>query len=553
MTLIVGSGLAGWRLARALDAAWAASGNREPLLVLGEAPGPFDRMALGEWATGLREAWPGVEAGWKRPESRHQVAEVVRIDREQRTVSDDQGGQWTWDRLVLATGAEAVVPPLFEGNSRVFAVSSVAGARNLRALGPGSRVLVVGGGPLGLETSWNLATAGHRVTLSHRGNRLLAPFLDDRGASTVRDKWEALGIRVLVGVWERGFTEGKEGLEVDLGTEIWRGDAVVLACGTRPRVDLGRTADLTVSEGGILVDQEGRTSEPAIWAVGDCAQPDPGTVSGLWAPARQAVDRLVALWTGTPSPTQEPGPGIFRLKTPWTVAAWGDPGTKGLRTSQETDEGLWAAVETTAGPRFWEVVGLAEDAEARISDLEAGRVRLEVPAPSGAWPDSHQICDCHGIDAGTLRRLWRNEALDVAEVGHRTGAGTSCGTCRARLEVLRSQAGHRATLGQRWQTWWARPRGRLGSAGDFLGYLIDYTMLVSGILTAVTGVLKMPGWLAAWGIDQRDLPDEVNMALSALLDLHDWPGVILTAAALVHVFLHWGKLVGYLRSWFTKK
>jgi bacterioferritin-associated ferredoxin len=406
---------------------------------------------------------------------------------------------------------------------------------------------------LGLETAWNLADQGHAVTLSHRGDRLLAPFLDERGAALVRRRWEAAGVQILVGASETGFRKEGSSLRVDLGPETWRGDAVVLACGTRPQARLAREAGLSVSDRGILVDAESRTSDPTIWAVGDCAEPAPGTVPGLWAPARQAVDRMVARWTGGPEPLGEPGQPTFRLKTPWTVASWGDPTASGRRISDETADGLWTAVEGPTGVVFWETVGLGQESEARISDLEAGRVRLEVGPQTGAWPDSHQICDCHGIDAGTLRRLWKTGPLDLAEVGRQTGAGTSCGTCRARLEVLRTEAGHRATFGQLVRTWWGRPRGRFGSVEDLVGYLIDYTMLVSGILTAVTGILKMPGWLAAWGIDQRDLPDEVNMALSALLDLHDWPGVILTAAALVHVFLHWGKMTAYIRDWFKKR
>jgi assimilatory nitrate reductase electron transfer subunit len=455
--------------------------------------------------------------------------------------------------LVLATGAEPVVPPLFARHPRVAAVSTVEGARRLREGRLGDRILVVGGGPLGLETAWNLAEAGRPVTLSHRGPRLLEPFLDDRGSRLVHDRWEARGVRVLLGALETGLEEEGPDLVVPLGVGTWRGDGVVLACGTRPRTDLARAAGLEVSDRGVAVDAEGRTSHPAIWALGDCTAPVPGAVPGLWAPAREAVDRLLALWAGTPAPTPTAFAPPFRLKTPWTVAAWGDPGAPGLRTTRETPGSLWSAVEGPGGPVFWQVVGPVEGAEARIADLEAGRVTLAPPAPeTGTWPDGHRVCDCHGTDAGTLRALWKTGPLGLDDVGRRTGAGTSCGTCRPRLEALRAEAGHRGGLGQRWSAWWARPRWKTGSAGDLVGYLVDYTMLVAGILTAVTGILKMPGWLAAWGVDQRDLPDEVNMALSALLDLHDWPGVILTAAALVHVVLHWGKMTAYVRSWVRK-
>lgn len=552
MTLIVGSGLAGWRLAQALDAAWARTGNREPLVVLGEEPGPFDRMALGEWATGLREPWPGLNQGWNRPESRFEARTVVSLDLQARTLTDDRGQGWTWDRLVLATGAEPVIPELFQGCPQAVAVSSVEGARQIRSWVRPARILVVGGGPLGLETAWNLNQAGHQVTLSHRGNRLLAPFVDELASRAVLGQWEAQGIRVLLGSAESDRDQQGDELQVSLTSGIWKGDLAVLACGTQPRTVLARAAGLRVSEAGIEVDANGQTSDPTVWALGDCAAPGSGRPAGLWAPARDAVDRLVAHWTNGAAPTAAPSFPTFRLKTPWIVAAQGSPDSVGTTTSVVTPEGHWSAVVGPTGLAHWQVVGTVADAERRIADLEAGQVRLDLPATGGAWPDSQRICDCHGVTAGTLRQLGRAGTRNLDEVGRLTGAGTSCGTCRGRIAVLQAEGHLRPTLTQRWTLWLSRPRRKIGSVDQAFQALVSYTMLVSGLLTGVTGILKMPGWLEAWGVNQRDLPDDLNEALSALLDLHDVPGLVFVAAALVHVALHGRALVNYVRAWFRR-
>jgi bacterioferritin-associated ferredoxin len=242
---------------------------------------------------------------------------------------------------------------------------------------------------------------------------------------------------------------------------------------------------------------------------------------------------------------------VFRLKTEWPVVSRGDPGARGRTTHVGVAGGDWKAVETPDGLAFWQVLGDHPDLEPRIASLEGGTVLL-APAHAGAavdWPDGHVVCDCHQIPVSAVRRAWADGARSLGEVGRRTQAGTSCGNCHPRLLDLSAKSG----VGVRWSRAYRRPRSRGWSWRDILGYVIDYGMLVTGLLTALTGVLKMPGFLEAVGLDQRSLPDEANMALSALLDLHDWPGIALTVLALVHAALHWGMMTTFAKSWFRKR
>ncbi|GAA2003669.1 NAD(P)/FAD-dependent oxidoreductase [Catenulispora subtropica] len=197
-----------------------------------------------------------------------------------------------FDFLVLATGADPVIPPV-RGNA--VPLRTLNDARTiLRALADGARrVAVVGGGPLGVETACALARRGVRVDLVHRGPHLLSRWLDAESAALLTDSLSTAGITVRCGT------------EVSAATGTWpTADLVVLACGTRPRVSLARAAGLPF-ERGILVDADGRSpGDPRVFAIGDCAENGAvGAFAALDDARRAAVKVSELAQYSHPSPT----------------------------------------------------------------------------------------------------------------------------------------------------------------------------------------------------------------------------------------------------------
>jgi NADPH-dependent 2,4-dienoyl-CoA reductase/sulfur reductase-like enzyme len=206
--------------------------------------------------------------------------EVVAVDLGARTltVRDATGAESTepFDELVVATGAEAVTPPI-EGAEAIEPARTVDAAERLRhALERGGRsAVVVGGGYIGLEMAEAFADRGLQVTMIERAGQVMST-LDADMAAHVQDAAEGHGIRVLVGasVEEIVIDEGGAPVAVRTDAETFPADHVVVGTGTRPAVSVAREAGLEVGDSGALrVDDHQRCpGHDGVFAAGDCAE-----------------------------------------------------------------------------------------------------------------------------------------------------------------------------------------------------------------------------------------------------------------------------------------
>ncbi|MFE7272961.1 NAD(P)/FAD-dependent oxidoreductase [Streptomyces sp. NPDC057623] len=323
--VVIGAGLAGVRLARRLGELGT------PVTLVGdEEHRPYNRVLLAE-----------VLAGRYSPEviALPAPAELTRgrvtgIDREARAVHLADGSEIAYDTLVLATGSNPVLPPLRGLFTDMYLASAhrptdptglsgrgsggrppgrhstpdhvlpegVHAFRTMddclglsKAVRPGVRAVVIGGGLLGVSAARALAMRGAQVVLAQQSERLMERQLDPAASKLVRRHLGDLGVEVHTDLRVRDVrcvggavrsVEMADGYALDA-------DIVVLACGVRPRAGLAQAAGLEVRK-GIVVDDELRTSDPHIRAVGDCAQHD-GTVYGLAAPALEQADVLAEL------------------------------------------------------------------------------------------------------------------------------------------------------------------------------------------------------------------------------------------------------------------
>ncbi|MET9135716.1 NAD(P)/FAD-dependent oxidoreductase [Streptomyces parvulus] len=331
--VVIGAGLAGVALARRLGELGTPA-----LLVGDEEHRPYNRVLLAE-----------VLAGRYGPETVTLPApadllrgRVTGIDRAGRTVRCADGSVIAYDTLVLATGSNAVLPPLRglftpdralpEGVHAFRTMDDCLGLS--KAVRTGVRAVVVGGGLLGVSAARALAVRGAQVVLAQQAQRLMERQLDPAASALVRRHLAGLGVEVHTECRVRDVRcAGGAVRSVELADGYVLGaDLVVLACGVRPRTGLAREAGLDVGK-GVLVDDELRTCDPHIRAVGDCAE-HAGRVYGLAAPALEQAGALAELlaggtarYTGTRSLTRLTLAGTggpLGPDSPFDLAAFGE-------------------------------------------------------------------------------------------------------------------------------------------------------------------------------------------------------------------------------------
>src|SRR3569833_1008447 len=290
--VVVGNGMVGQRLLEAVTQhGLAHSAPSHPGLVddagltisvLCEEPRPaYDREQLSAFYSGKAAAdLSHVSADFFESNAIavHLSERAVGIDREAKLVQTSSGRELQYDTLVLATGSYPFVPPI-PGRDRpachVYRTIEDLEAIRESAREGGARVgTVVGGGLLGLEAAKALLDLGLETHVVEFAPRLMALQIDEGGGGVLRRKIEALGVRVHIGKNTREIADGSSArhcMKFADGTSL-ETDVIVFSAGIRPRDDLARSAGLSVGErGGIVIDNFCRTSDPDIFAIGECA------------------------------------------------------------------------------------------------------------------------------------------------------------------------------------------------------------------------------------------------------------------------------------------
>jgi NADPH-dependent 2,4-dienoyl-CoA reductase/sulfur reductase-like enzyme/rhodanese-related sulfurtransferase len=208
--------------------------------------------------------------------------EVVRIDRAEKMVEARSLGTGaeqieSYDVLILSPGAEPVRPPIPGIESRhIFTLRSLSDMDAIKGHLDGEkpqRVVILGGGYIGLEMAEALRKREMEVVLIELANQVMAPA-DPEMVTSLHQQLRAKGVDLRLGTSVVGFREDGNSLRVQLGTgeSISCGMAIV-SVGVRPETKLAQEAGLSIgSTGGILVDDHLRTSDPHIFAVGDAIE-----------------------------------------------------------------------------------------------------------------------------------------------------------------------------------------------------------------------------------------------------------------------------------------
>jgi nitrite reductase (NADH) large subunit len=456
--VVVGNGMVGQRF---LETVAEARARLEVTVIAEESRPAYDRVQLtslfaGRSATELSLAPSGFY-------ERHGIAlhlseRAASIDRQARLVRTDRGREFGYEILVLATGSYPFVPPI-AGRDRpgCFVYRTLDDLEAIRAAGREARTgAVVGGGLLGLEAAKALRDLGLETHVVEFAPRLMALQVDEMGGALLRRKIEALGVRVHTGRQTREVGPGSSALHrmafAD-GTSI-EVDLIVFSAGIRPRDSLAREAALAVGErGGIVIDDACRTSDPSIYAIGECAAWN-GKLFGLVAPgyqmARVAAAHITA--SGAAAEARFQGADLStKLKLLGVdVASIGDahaatPGAQCYSFVDERRQVYKKLVVDRAGRRLLGGV-LVGDADcfgewlqAMLNDLPLPErpEELMLPAPLGAGGASHlaalvptaQICSCNDVSQAAISAAIDAGCTTLGAIKSKTKASTTCGGC----------------------------------------------------------------------------------------------------------------------------
>ena len=455
---IVGGGIAGQALCEALR-------ERDPdvplALVCGEDCLPYDRVRLSEiLVSGEDPAALGLRPAEWYADRRVEVLtgrQVTALDPDARAVELDDGERRTFDRVALCTGSQPMMPPI-PGLDKpgVIPFRGPQDCETIRAAAAGgARVAVIGGGLLGLEAAYGVASQGCPVTVVHLMDRLMERQLDAGAAAMLAPAMESLGVTVLLEhatqeVLGNGHVTG---LRFATGDEL-DADLVVVSVGITPEVALARDAGLAV-ERGIVVDDRMCTSEESVVAVGECAQ-HAGAVYGLVAPiydqAKVAADTLL----GLEGPDYEGSLQWAKLKVMGVdlVSIGRAEGRREAVTADACSVSYRKLVVEEGRAAGAILLGDTRGTEALLHAIRSGEEVLDpldrladaAAATAAELPDAAQVCDCNGVCKGELVAAVRDQGCGSArEVMALTRAGTGCGSCKPMVkEVVALETGDAA-------------------------------------------------------------------------------------------------------------
>jgi nitrite reductase (NADH) large subunit len=462
--VLVGNGMAG---VRALEEILSRAPHEFSITVFGAEPhGNYNRIMLSPVLAGEKtfEAITTHPRSWYEENGIELIAgePVAGIDRAAKTVTGELGTTRPYDVLLLATGSNPVIIPL-PGHKLpgVIGFRDIADVETMMAASKaGTHAVVIGGGLLGLEAANGLARNGMDTTVLHIMPTLMERQLDPVSAELLKADLGTRGIKVFTEANTKVILgdERVEGVELADGTHL-PASIVVMAAGIRPNIALAKASGLACGR-GIQVDDAMVTSDPAIYAVGECVE-HRGALFGLVAPLYEMAKIVADRVTRTADSDYVPAVTGTRLKvTGIDMFSAGD-----FMGDESTDEVVFRdaarGVHKKLVLRDDKLIGAVLYGEARDSawyfdmirngtDISGLRDTLVFGPAAGnggeapgveSLPDTAEICGCNGISKGTiLAAIGKHKLTTVDQVRSRTKASASCGSCTCQVEGLLAHA-----------------------------------------------------------------------------------------------------------------
>ncbi len=401
--------------------------------------------------------------GWyvKHGVTLYKGATVTQIDRAAKTVTSARGISVPYDKLIIATGSQPIIIPV--PGHKLAGVLTYRDLDDVQAMLIAAKsrgsAIVIGGGLLGLEAAVGLKEQGMDVTVLHLAPTLMERQLDAPAGHLLQRAIEERGIKVIVKANTKAILGEKkaEAVLLEDGTRL-PADLVVMAVGIKPNAQLAKDAGITVNR-GIVVDESMRTSDPDIFAVGECAEVQ-GQVFGLVAPLYEMANVIAARLAGDESATFTPSAVATKLKVTginlFSAGDFADGKDREEIVLRDAARGVYKRLvlkedrlvgavlygDTADGAWFFDLLktgaSVADKREALIfGPAYAGGAPLDPTAAVAALPDEAEICGCNGVCKGKIVQTIGKLALTTLDdVRTHTKASASCGSCTGLVEQL---------------------------------------------------------------------------------------------------------------------
>ncbi len=387
----------------------------------------------------------------------HKGVGIAHIDRKAKVLTDTNGVEHSYDKILLGTGSSAFMP---KGIPRLPGIFNMRSRLDADSLAPFLKkedphtgtpaAVIVGGGLLGLELAASLRQIGVRVTVIQRVGRFMERQLDPLASELLYQELLDRGIEVYFNEEVQTFmgTDRVAGVQLNSGRRI-ACQAVVIAIGTVPNIDLARDAGLVCNR-GVVVNDYLQTSDPDIFAAGEVAQWN-GQMWGITLAAEQQAETAARFIAGDISQPYRGSLSISLLKM------------EGLHLCSM---GL-TEVPPNAGSDYEEIIFIdkskryykkcivrgdklvgaimigdknefAEFRELIANGTELSEKRLQLLRASKQVDplEGKLVCSCNTVGQGNLERAIQAGCTDFQQLCQKTGAGTGCGSCRPEVRSI---------------------------------------------------------------------------------------------------------------------
>jgi nitrite reductase (NADH) large subunit len=465
--IVIGNGMAGARTVEEILA--RGGGDQFDITVFGDEPyGNYNRILLSNVLNGSQDPSEIFLNGldWYC-DNGIELRAGVRADviaRPHKAIHCDDGNWYQYDKLIIATGSRPAIPPIAalrkpngEFRPGIFVFRTLDDCRKIAEYAAKCRrAVVIGGGLLGLEAARGLLNHGAEVHVVHLMGHLMEVQLDPQAGAILKTTIEKMGIRVHLKKLTKAVLgdDAVTGLAFEGEANTLDCEMVVIATGITPNAEIGARWGLNV-ERGIVVDDQMRSSDPDIYAVGECAQ-HRGRVYGLLAPlwdqAKVLADHVTATnpdasYQGSKLATKLKVMGV-ELASMGVIAADGEH--EDVVQFMEPSKGVYKKLiirdGRLAGGILMGDIGKAAylmqafDRGLRLPD-ERLSLLFDTGVPSAKvtfeeMPAETQICNCNGVSKGAIVQSVNSGKRSLSSVMTATRAGMGCGSCKSTVAEL---------------------------------------------------------------------------------------------------------------------
>jgi nitrite reductase (NADH) large subunit len=472
--VLIGNGMAG---VRTLEELLKIAPDLYDITVFGAEPHPnYNRILLSPVLAGEQTLDEIIlnPLSWYAEQgiTLHLGKKVTRVDRHRRLVvaEDGQGGQVCaeYDRLLIATGSLPFILPVpGKDLAGVIAYRDIADTETMIAAAQTHRHAVfIGGGLLGLEAANGLMLRGMQVTVVHIAPWLMERQLDDVAGGLLRQSLEARGLKFMIGAQTQALIGdaggGRAGrvmaVQFKDGSEV-PADLVVMAAGIKPNTALAEAMGLHCQRGIVVNDTLQTTTDPRIYAVGECAA-HRGIAYGLVAPlfeqgkvcATHLAQFGIGRYSGSQTSTKLKVTGIDLFSAGNFM---GGEGTEAIVMSDPfggvykklviQNEQLVGAVmygDTVDGAWYFKLIREGRKVtdirdKLMFGESNIGDVGHQGHSKAAAMADGDEVCGCNGVTKGSICKAIKDKGLfTLEEVRKHTKASASCGSCTGLVEQL---------------------------------------------------------------------------------------------------------------------